>query len=456
MADLRVNFAGLKLANPLIASAGPVTANAEHIKKLEEAGIGAIVTKTSFTKKEYERWVGRKGIFPYKPAYKYMSLKDGTLLCLPTLSDVPVSETAKRIEKMKRDLNIPIIASIMGLSLAGYRESAKLFQNAGADAIEIDLCCPLPEFTTLYRYAGQNASLDPKVYSQIIKCVKRAVSIPVGVKSTVSLYVSPRILNGLIRSKLANRLPDFLTVVGQLDQNPGVDLETLKPLIPHIPSFGWEGELHKLTFSALAVFSSALGAANPTLSASGGIRDFQGVIQAMALGATTVQFQTAILDKGPVVISKILKDLTIYLDARGFSRLEQIVGIGSKDYIPASVLGEFMLARDTLYGVLCAVVDAGICTGCETCASVCTENAITVKDKKAVIERAKCRACNLCVLKCPVKAISLENIVELEKLMDKYKHSEKASSLKEFMNKNKIGLLDIPKFIWNMRKWGFV
>ncbi|MBI5117125.1 4Fe-4S binding protein [Candidatus Poribacteria bacterium] len=456
MANLSVNFAGLQLANPLIASAGPITANAEHIKKLEEAGIGAIVTKTGFTKKEYERWVGRSDIFPYKPAYKYMSLKDGTLLCLPTLSDVPVSETAKRIERMKRDLNIPIIASIMGLSLAGYRESARIVEDAGADAIELDLCCPLPEFTTLYRYAGQNASLDPKVYAQIIKCAKKAVSIPVGVKSTVSLYVSPRILNGLIRSKLANRLPDFLTVVGQLDQNPGVDLETLKPLIPHIPSFGWEGELHRLTYSALAVFSSALGTTNPALSASGGIRDYQGVVQAMALGATTVQFQTAILDKGPAVISKILKDLNSYLDARGLSRLDQIVGIGSKDCIPASVLGEFMLARDTLYGVLCAAVDAGLCTGCETCARVCTENAITVKDKKAVIEKAKCRACNLCVLKCPVKAISLDNIVELEKLMDKYKHSEKASALKGFMNKKKIGRIDALLFIRQMKKWGLV
>jgi hypothetical protein len=85
------------------------------------------------------------------------------------------------------------------------------------------------------------------------------------------------VIEGLIRSKLKNSLPDFITLVGQLDENPGVNLENLKPLIADIPTFGWQGTLSGLTYSALATFSSSLGTENPYLSASGGIRDYEGV-----------------------------------------------------------------------------------------------------------------------------------------------------------------------------------
>ena len=119
MTDISVSFSGLKLRNPLIAAAGPITANVDNIQRLVDSGIGAIITKTGFTKKEYEKWVGRRDIFPYKPVYKYQSLEDGKLLSLPTLADMPVSDMAMRLEKIKQ-FNIPVIGSIMGLSPEGY------------------------------------------------------------------------------------------------------------------------------------------------------------------------------------------------------------------------------------------------------------------------------------------------------------------------------------------------
>ena len=178
MADLRVDFAGLKLRNPIIASAGPITSNLENVRKLADSGVAAIVTKTGFTRYEYEKWVGRKNIFPYKPVYKYQSLQNGRLLSLPTLADVPVSDMARRVEKMKQ-CNIPIIGSIMGLSPAGYCESARILASAGVDAIEIDLCCTIPEFTTTYKYAGQNVNFHPGKYAHLAAIVKDAVDLPV-------------------------------------------------------------------------------------------------------------------------------------------------------------------------------------------------------------------------------------------------------------------------------------
>jgi len=454
MADLRVSFAGLTLSNPLIASAGPVTANVEMVRKLADAGVGAVVTKTGLTKREYETWVGRRNIFPYKPVYKYQSLYRGRLLSLPTLSDVPVSDMARRIEKMKI-LGVPIVGSIMGLTPRGYRESARILESAGADALELDLCCTIPEFNSRYRYAGQNVSLYPKLYARLLKNVKDTVSIPVGAKSTVSLYVYPKLFEGLIRAKLANSLPDFVTLVGQLDENPGVNLDTLQPLIPHISTFGWQGSLAKLTYSALATFSSSLGLRHPVLSASGGIRDCEGVVTSMALGATTVQFQTAILDKGVTVITKVLKDLESYLATHRIAAIEQIIGRASESYIPALMLGKFMLERDTLYGKLLATVDPELCNGCGLCAAVCTEHAVHQEEEKVFIDRNVCRACNLCVLKCPQAAVRLENYELLEGLIEKYKNAAPARSFREFIQKERIGLMDKLKLPGKLRKWGF-
>ena len=455
MSDLRVNFAGLELKNPLVASAGPVTANVEAVKRLVDSGVAAVVTKTGFVREEYERWVGRKGIFPYKPVYKYQGLENGRLLCLPTLSDVPVSDMAKRVEEIKK-LGIPIIGSIMGLSPKGYRESARILEEAGADAIELDLCCTIPEFTTTYRYAGQNVNFYPKKYAELTRIVKDRVSVPVGVKSTVSLYMYGKILEGLIRGKLHNRAPDFITVVGQIDQNPGVNMKTLLPLVPHISTFGWEGTLSVLTYSALATFSSTLGTTYPFLSASGGMRDHEGVITSLALGATTVQFQTAILDKGPGVISKILRKIEDYLDGQGIGAIAGIIGTASADYIPSIVLGRFMLERDTLFGSVYAAVSTDKCTGCGVCGRVCTEGAVSLKEKRAKIERDRCRGCNLCVLKCPAGAIRLENIDMLNRLIEKYKNDEGARSFRAFMNKEKIGIVDRVTITKRLKEWGLV
>ena len=454
MADLSVRFAGLRLDNPLIAAAGPITGNVEMAKKLSDAGVGAIVSKTSFVKREYEQWVGRKDIFPYKPVYKYQGLDKGRLLSLPTQSDVPVDELARRVEAIKKS-GITVIASVIGLSVKGYTESAKLLESAGADAIELNFCCTIPEFTTLYRYAGENVSFNPKIYAKLIKAVKAVVSIPVGAKSTVSLAVYAKIFEGLLRAKIANRLPEFITLTGQLDQNPGVDLETLKPLIPHISTFGWQGSLSPLTYSALGTFSSSFGTDTPMLSASGGIGDHEGVITAMALGATTVQFHTVILDKGPKVVSRTLKKLDAYLDQHGISHIREIIGMASRDYIPSFLIGRFMRERDQLFGRVYAGTEDGLCNGCGICEEVCTENAVSVPDKRAVIEKTRCRGCNLCILKCPTQALRLENRDEFEQMIARFKNSPATASLRKFMQKDKIGPLDLAMLPGKLKSWGF-
>jgi ferredoxin len=284
--------------------------------------------------------------------------------------------------------------------------------------------------------------------------VKDAVNLPVGIKSTVSLYLYGHIIEGLIRSKLKNSMPDFITLVGQLDENPGVNLETLTPIIPHFPTMGWQGTLSGLTYSALATFSSTLGTHNPYLSASGGIRDHEGVINAMALGATTVQILTAVLDKGPSVIIRILDSLQRYLDSHRIIGISDVVGAASRDLIPSMVLGKFMLERDALAGKIYAEVNENECIGCGLCVRVCTEEAVELCDDKASIDTTKCRACNLCILTCPRQALRLWNIQLLEHFISKYKNTQSVRSFRDFMKKPKIGLMDRIFILKKLKHWG--
>lgn len=449
MTNLDINFGGLKLRNPLIAASGPITGSAELVKVLYEAGIGAVVTKTSLLKEEYEEWVGRKDIFPYKPVYKYQSFRNGRLLSLPTLSPVPVTLMAKEIEKMKKT-GVVVIGSVGAITKKGYRESARILQDAGADALEVNFCCTIPTSSPFF---GVKVNFNPKLFADIFSGVKRSVSIPVGIKATVSLYLYEKIIEGLIRLKIKNAYPDFLTLVGQLDLNPGVDLETLMPQIPHISTFGWQGDLSGLTYSALATFSSTLGIRNPMLSASGGLRSYKEVITSLAMGATTAQIHTAILDKGPEVIARMLRDLTSYLNEHGIDDINDVIGKASRDYIPAILLGSFMRERDNLFGTVIARVESNQCNGCSLCQKVCTEGAITMENELASVIKDKCRACNLCILKCPRQAISLTNPGELDALIASYKRSGAAISFRSFMGKEKITLVDKLKLPGKLREW---
>jgi MinD superfamily P-loop ATPase len=164
--------------------------------------------------------------------------------------------------------------------------------------------------------------------------------------------------------------------------------------------------------------------------------------------------QTVVLDKGPEIISSILKSLNEYLDTHHIDSISTIIGIASRDMIPSLLLGKFMLERDTLYGKLYAEGNNNRCNGCGICERVCTEGAVTIKNEIAVIEKTKCRACNLCVLKCPKEAIQLKNKELLDDLIAGYKNSGSLNSFRSFFGKKQIGIIDKILLLKNLKKWG--
>jgi dihydroorotate dehydrogenase/Pyruvate/2-oxoacid:ferredoxin oxidoreductase delta subunit len=449
MADLSIDFCGLRLRNPLIAASGPITGNAELVRTLQDQGIGAIVAKTSLVKEEYERWIGRKDVFPYKPVYKYQGLSEGRLYSLPSLAAMPAESMAREIGEMKKT-GATVIGSAGAISRRGYAECARILEDAGADAIELNFCCTIP---APFRLFGVKANFEPEAFASILRDVKRRVSVPVGFKATQSLYLYEKTFEGMIRAKLKGAYPDFASLCAQLDINPGVDLETLLPIVPHFPVLGWQGDLAGLAYSMVAAYATSFGTENPPISVSGGMVSAKEAITAMALGARTVQIHTAILDKGPGVIRTMLADMEAFLDEKKISRIADIVGVSSRDYISAIDLGSFMRDRDGLMGRMRARVDAARCTGCGLCARICTEGGISMEAGRPAIDASRCRACNLCVLKCPRQALSLEGMEALDKLIAASKGTRGASGFRDFMAKERVGPADMLTLPKKLKEW---
>src|SRR3990172_498534 len=153
MADLRVKIGALELENPIIISSGHLTGTGDDVKRCDPYGAGAIVTKSSLLEKEYERVVKpyAPGLFPDARA-NFCAIGDG-LISIGGLSPLPVEAWAAWFKDNVKEIKTPVIAGLSALSLEGYIKGAKLLQEAGAAALEMQLGSPLP-YLLPYPYAG--------------------------------------------------------------------------------------------------------------------------------------------------------------------------------------------------------------------------------------------------------------------------------------------------------------
>src|SRR5271157_5176995 len=136
MIDLSTNYLGLKLKNPLVASASPLSKKVEQVKRMEEAGIAAVVMYSLFEEQiiheslELDYYLAR-GTESFSEALTYLP-DIGTYSLLP-------DRYVANVEKLKKSVHIPVIGSLNGVSKGGWTRYARLIQDAGADALELNL-----------------------------------------------------------------------------------------------------------------------------------------------------------------------------------------------------------------------------------------------------------------------------------------------------------------------------
>ena len=295
MAQLKTTFAGLVLKNPIIVSSSGLTDTPEKIKKLEEAGAGAVVLKSVF-EEQINMQAGAMQGYGAPEANDYLRAY---------IRSHALNEHIRLIEKAKATTGIPVIASINCFSDNEWVDFAQLMEKAGADALEINILALQTEKDYI------PGSFEQR-HIAILRHVKKEVKIPVIMKlgSNLTNPVS------LIDQLYANGA-DAVVLFNRFHQ-PDIDIEKLTFCSADILST--EHELaDRLRWTAIA------SASVPQLdyAISGGIHNGKGLIKAILAGACATGICSAIYQKGNGVIKDLLDELTQWMDTKGFETIQQ-------------------------------------------------------------------------------------------------------------------------------------
>jgi len=305
---LATNYLGIPLKNPIVPSASPLSKNSDTAKKLEDAGASALVMYSLFEEEMIEEGENLDYLIQGQSlgtaeADSYLPLPDCYKNCLDLYLE--------QLVRLKKTLEIPIIASLNGITNGGWIEHAKDIEDAGADALELNIYY----IPTDINESG--AQVEAR-YIEILQTVKKQISIPVTCKLT-SQFSSP----GHFIKQLEAAGADGVSLFNRFYQ-PDINLQSLE-IDPQLSLSTPYESLLRMHWIALIYEQTKL-----SLAATGGIHDVQAVIKLLLAGADITHLCSVLLKQGPAVIKTILDNLTQWLDQNDYESVTQLKGSVSK------------------------------------------------------------------------------------------------------------------------------
>lgn len=302
MANLKTKFAGLELKNPVIVGSSGLTDSVDKIKKLANLGAGAVILKSLFEEQitfEANHTINSNHQNEYPEAADYIKsyTKNNSLSSYLTL-----------IKEAKKEVEIPIIASINCITSNEWLSFAKSIQDAGADALEVNVFI-------LPTDKNKSSEAYEALYHELYAELKKHISIPVIFKIGQQFTNLTGLLNRFNAEKVAG-----VTLFNRFYQ-PDIDIETLTTKSAEV--FSSETELRNV-LRWVAIASGKITGLN--ISASTGVHSGTAAIKLLLAGATSIQLCSTIYKNGPEKITEILNEIENWMDKKSFKTIDDFRG----------------------------------------------------------------------------------------------------------------------------------
>jgi dihydroorotate dehydrogenase (fumarate) len=310
--DLSTTYLGLKLKNPLVASASPMCEDIGNLRRMEDSGAAAVVLQSLF---EEEIEIESEELDRYMDLGSEISAESVTHFPELTRRVAGPDAYLEHIQKAKQAVKIPVIASLNGTSKGGWLRYAKQMQQAGADALELNI---------------YYIPVDPKItsdqversYVELVEAVKAEVRIPVAVKLG-PYFSSLANMAGKLDAAGANGL-----VLFNRFYQPDFDLESLE-VVPNLILSNSHELLLRLHWIAVLY-----GGVKADMALTGGVHSAADVIKAMMAGARVAMMTSALLKRGISYLDTLATELLIWMGEHEYDSIKQMQGSMSRNAVP--------------------------------------------------------------------------------------------------------------------------
>lgn len=306
MADLTTTYMGLQLKNPIVVASSRLTYDVEKVVQCAQAGAGAVVLKSLFEEQieqDSKTMISGMDFDAYTEAYDYFK---------ETSRDYYIDEYLALVEQAKQQVDIPVIASINAVRGGSWIEYASRLEKMGADALELNV------YIIPANIAAEGRSIE-KTYFDILRKVKKEVSIPVALKLGGQFSGMAHTMK-----QLADEGAKGLVLFNRF-YKPDIDIEKMTLKQAQIYS---APEEMAFTLQWIALLAGKIKA---DLAANTGIHTSQDVIKQLLAGAQVTEICSMLMKKGISEIGTLTRGLEEWMDRQGFTSIDQFRGRMSQE-----------------------------------------------------------------------------------------------------------------------------